>query len=648
MLSQRSLLVALLGLGLSAPDAYPAIIYRIGTPFSAAAKDSLRSSGIDFREIEWSSSQLQEALELDSLQAGSLQPNFFDTDEDIAATLFSRDGWVGVVTTLDSYDKQVGHVLIDGDPSTAWVWPSVAPESFDLMLSNPERFDRGVVLDLGGRFLIREVRLRPLEERPDHFIEKLIFGVSDRGFNTVQYVPDFPTIAEIVENTEPEVRVVLDPPLTTEVVQVRVFRQTPKELGIADVEVYGGGFVRKASYRSDIIEQEDIASLGEIRWSGRRDRMARVEIRTRTGADPQPEIFWESRPEQQDSVKFLGGGGDLSLSEYKRLYGRLSDFLKPVVAEDTISPDTENWSFWSSPYAFENPDIAIVSPSPRQFLQISADFTSTIDDGGKIDFIEFKASVPPAVRRLVGEIYPTETEVGEPTHFTYYIRPTIRSGDTSFDGVEISTLSGVMSVDSLRIDGIDQEGFSWRTLGDGRVFEVMLPRKLEPVDSGALVEVVFTAAVLREVGTQFDGKIFDTSRPNEVRQRIIPGNAAEEVEGDRLSVTTSLSSSLVFSLRVSPNPFTPNGDGVNDAVTITYKLLRVTSAVPVSFEVFYLSGRRLKRVYHGVDALGEYSHIWDGTDDSNKLVPPGIFLYRLVVDLQSERETTSGLLSVVY
>lgn len=640
------LLLVLLGVGLCSQNVSGVVIYRIGTPFSTAEKDSLAGLGIDFREIDWSVSQLQDGLDLDSLPAGSLQPNYFDEDEDIAATLLSRGGWVRV-RLFANQNKLIGEVLVDGDPTTGLTWPAVAPESFQVGTSRT--LSEQLTFDLGGRFLIREVRFRPLAEKPEHFVERLSIGsLDERLVNIGNRMSNFPTVAEVKENTEPEVSVILDPPLSTQTVQLLIFRDTPKEIGLADFELYGGGFVARASYESEVVDLGGLASWGEMRWSGRQDTDARVNIRTRTGADPHPDIFWQLRPEQRDSVQFRDGGGDLTLSEYKRRYSKLLDVLKPVKPQDRVSPDTENWSFWSSPYLFENSGTSIVSPSPRQFLQLKVDFFSTIEDGGKIDYVEFRASVPPTVHGLVGEIFPVDTRVGQATHFTYFIRPTIRAGDMGFDGVEISTPSGVISVDSLRIDGINYNDFIWAKTSDGLGFEINFPRKLEPTDSGALIEVVFNAPVLREVGTLFTGKVFNSAEPNEVRQRINPGNAADEIESDGIAVKTSLSSSLVFAPQIGPNPFTPNGDAINDVVHISYKLLRVTSQVPVSVAIFDLSGRLVKQIYAGDIPIGEYSHSWDGTDHSNRLVPPGLYLYRIAVDIQSEEGIKSGVIAVAY
>ena len=133
-----------------------------------------------------------------------------------------------------------------------------------------------------------------------------------------------------------------------------------------------------------------------------------------------------------------------------------------------------------------------------------------------------------------------------------------------------------------------------------------------------------------------------------MRQQISPGDAADEVESERLSVRTTLSRSLVFEPRIWPNPFTPNGDKVNDAVNISYTLLRITAAVPVSIGIYDLSGSLVKEVYSGEDSIGEYNRFWDGTDDQSELVAPGIYLYRIRVDLQTEEEVQSGVIAVVY
>ena len=214
--------------------------------------------------------------------------------------------------------------------------------------------------------------------------------------------------------------------------------------------------------------------------------------------------------------------------------------------------------------------------------------------------------------------------------------------------MEIATPSGFTSVDSLRLEGVDQAGFTWGAQEDGLGFEVQLPRKLGPADSGVVLEVVFNAPVLREVGTFFDGRVFDRTRPQEVRQQIVPGNAADEVESDLLSVKTSLSNFLLFSPRVFPKTFSPNGDAINDVLNISYTLLRVTAPVPVSIKIYDPSGALVRGVYSDADSIGEYTRTWDGMDSSNHLVAPGIYLYQKLLNLQTEKEIRSGIISVVY
>ena len=279
-------LLVSIALALNAHDASGVIIYRIGTPFSEAEKDSLEGIGIDFRELDWSeNSQLEDALDPDSLQVGVLQPNFFAEDEDIAATLLSRDGWVAVQREAGrgNFDQTVGNLLVDQDPSTAHTWKAIDQATLDFRAAccNDPGASLRVHFDLGGRFLIKEVRLRTLADRSDHFLEQFVIGVSDEIYGIVGHVPNLPTVVEVEGNTEPEVSVMLDRPVTTNFVQLRILRQTPKEIGLAAFELYGGGYVRNASYESDVIELDDIAS-------SRRDSLVGTAGSPRPGRDPHP------------------------------------------------------------------------------------------------------------------------------------------------------------------------------------------------------------------------------------------------------------------------------------------------------------------------------------------------------------------------
>ena len=150
------------------------------------------------------------------------------------------------------------------------------------------------------------------------------------------------------------------------------------------------------------------------------------------------------------------------------------------------------------------------------------------------------------------------------------------------------------------------------------------------------------------MGTLFSGRVFDTANPHEVRQRLSQGNVVNEIESNRFTVTTNLSNSLLFAPQIKPNPFTPNGDGINDVTNISFKLLRITDPVPISIAIFDLSGRLMKHVYINENTIGEYAYAWDGLDHSNRHVPAGLYLYAITADFQSEQETHSGIVLIAY
>lgn len=84
---------------------------------------------------------------------------------------------------------------------------------------------------------------------------------------------------------------------------------------------------------------------------------------------------------------------------------------------------------------------------------------------------------------------------------------------------------------------------------------------------------------------------------------------------------------ILARVRLTPNPFTPNGDGVNDAVVVGYSLLSLSVPRPVDIRVHDLAGRLVRVLHEGLEASGRYEDKnWDGRDGQGRLVAPGIYI----------------------
>ncbi len=95
---------------------------------------------------------------------------------------------------------------------------------------------------------------------------------------------------------------------------------------------------------------------------------------------------------------------------------------------------------------------------------------------------------------------------------------------------------------------------------------------------------------------------------------------------------------VISGISVSPNPFSPNGDGLYDRASIGFYL---SQEATVTVEVYNIEGRlkiRLQETfpYSGVDNDQRVPRrveglVWDGMDENGKKVPYGIYILRLIV-----------------
>ena len=623
-------------------------IFRVG----GAGEPRPDQPGVNFHQLQWSDLEEQFGLEQDALSQGVLQPIFVDPGENIALTSLARGGGphiqVGHSRSVNSsVVTEESKPMVDGDLESLYDWLEVSIQ--EMFITQAFIQPHLITINLGGLFLVNRVRFIAVEG----FYPDMMDIATNTALKVTPGIGSFRSSAafidaasrlegELVFRLPENVENIIDarfPSSSARSVDLLLHRRSPKLVRVAEIEVYGEGYISEASYVGPFIDLGEPAIWGDIRWRGQQDPQAKVFIQSRAGKDSDPKVYWRLTGRGDEVTRFDEKGRLLDAVSYAQ--------LKPG-EEAEISYDLENWSFWSPPYDFADSSGTFVrSPGPNSVFQLRVDFLLTSEDGGGLEFIEFSATTPPLVEDVVGEIFPPEVPLGEVAQLTCAIAPTIRAQHTGFDQIEISAPFGVVGVDTVKIGRVPVDFTMQIERPDSTLFSVQLPRHLQEGDSGELVEVVFRAPVLR-YGTPFDGWVRNTAQPLELAQRINPGDASAELPSEELIVRTSLSDRLLGDLRVEPKVVTPNGDGLNEAIEFSFNLLQLTDAAPMRLEIFDLSGRQWRSIHAALPQSGRFHFSWDGRDGAGGVVPPGLYVYRLAVEAESGDAQQSGTIAVVY
>ena len=422
-------------------------VYRIGKqPASGVGTD-----GVEYHHMDWSDLIPRAGGETKNLDLSteSIQPKRFAPDENMAPTLVDLGGQLSLTRGWGYWTLQEeAKTMVDGDPSTAYEWGELAS-----MKAYQGGAWVGVTLDLGGQFIVNKLRLYPRPAFPGRFAEQLDVYVNDGDprnvLSSFRYGGNliYTLVKQVQENRDPVVEVEILPQ-TVRYIRVNIERNTPKALEVAELEVFGGGYVETALYTSNMIDMGGLTSWGKLRWSGWSDPGAKVWIQTRSGSDETPNVYW----------RYTGRGSEKTILSEKTGVPLTEAEYAVLTSEQKagMTYDVGNWSFWSAPYTFSDSlGVSVVSPGPRRYFQMRVDFVNTPTAGGGLGYLEFRGSSPPAAERVVAEIWPVEVRTGERSRFTYAVKPTIRVGDTGFDRLEIVTPLRIHSVDSVRIGGED-------------------------------------------------------------------------------------------------------------------------------------------------------------------------------------------------
>ena len=638
-------------------------VYRLGGE-GLPPPPEVASGQADFVQFSWAEldADLQGASESLTIAPDGIAPLFFAADVNIAPTVHDRGGYLhtqGFQAWIETDDT---NFVNDGDPATAYYEEK---GSNRVNVGDDLRFGKTLLFDLGGLFAVDRIRFFTRTGNEDNYIELFhiwtnTLTIEEAGISSVDLCTAgrtdnclgfinrahrdiydrkdlyFEALLEVKENTHSTVEMELTGEYIRRVV-LFVPSQPTRDWEIAEFEIFAPGYVPNASYISNILDLGTEVSLGELRWSGTKDAAAAVDIRSRSGSDADPNVYWRHTFRGDEQVNYDAAGNPLTL----RTYGRLE-----ISERGKITRDAANWDFWSKTHDFgDSVGTRWSATKPRRFVQFELNFQSNVAAGSRMNYVEFTASRP-AVTTLVGEIDPYQVETAEVTQFTYAIRPTIGVDDLGFDHLEISAQGGrLVSIDGVRIGG---EAVAFARVEEGAERLVVGVPRLNVDRTEEVMEVDFRAEIFR-YGATFAGRVFDSQTPQEIWQPVQPGDATALRDGNSLSVqAVALGPRVLGALDLAGGVFTPNGDGVNDGLDIAYDLLKLVTPTRVVVEVRDLAGGLVRAVYQGLDTAGRHRRPWDGLDEQGQPVAPGVYICRVEVETEEGRRQRAGVVVVAY
>ena len=386
-----------------------------------------------------------------------------------------------------------------------------------------------------------------------------------------------------------------------------------------ELQVFGEGFPHHLEFRSHIMDFARTKSLNALSWEADIPPGTRLELRSRSGNEVENLLTYYDKNGKQVS---------------KRRYDKLiPSFKGPIDTAEVIGDD---WSAWSKLYAFSGQEFQ--SPSPRRYAQLQMRMV-TADPAVALQLNALSiAFSDPLSQRAVSEIFPTEVLPGEETEFRFFLRPR-QTRASGFDRLVVETPTPTRFIRALVNDAP-------LAVADQPVeagFAVTFPQPLRDDD---LVELRFAAQVFQQ-STPFVLFIQDARTEDASRQRVDPGDATDQVASSTNVVGLPVARDLLLNVVFDAKVLTPNGDGINDALTVRADVINLLAPRPWHLRLYDLAGRVLVERTQAVTA-GTRHFTWDGRDQAGHRVPPGLYLLELHLDGDAHQQRVRRVVSVVY
>ena len=344
---------------------------------------------------------------------------------------------------------------------------------------------------------------------------------------------------------------------------------------------------------------------------------------------------------------------EVTQSAYERLKQRIWPWDPPAVGwRGPIFDDADNWSFWSPPlrHSGELPRV----PSGR-YLQLRLTLeTETLWDFTRLDSLVIEHS-PLLAERVVGEVaaasdlqpigHIAEIPAGQKIELVCDLRAEFAAEQAGFDAVRL-TLPSAGALLGLEMGDPPQPVTADSVVSKPEGLAIYLP---EPIrDGGVQTLRLYLETVMYTASGTVQAEVF-TRAGQSLPQQVEGGDASDALGTDQLRMVAMgrALDEVLGAIEVRPTTFTPQGDGINDHVTIQYALFRLLAA-EVELEIYALDGRSTWRQTLGAQLNGRHRAMWNGRDAKDQLVAPGIYVVQVRAQTDQGQWTQERSFAVVY
>ena len=446
---------------------------------------------------------------------------------------------------------------------------------------------------------------------------------------------------------------------------------TARKGTVAEFFLWGEGIPKRATYKTVIFDLGTVVNFGRLFWKATPMRLVdgvaeeapdakvQIEVEARTGVDANPDIYYE-----------FTDMGTRVVVEQARYQGKLKNQSSAVTNADglggtlTLSTrpkpglragieyDQQNWTFWSFPTTESDRPLNLNRGSHLQIKIVL--HSERFDEFVRLDSLWIETS-PILASRVVAEIAQlgqpnpargvAEVPLGQRTDFTYDIKAEFAASEVGFDALRISTGSSQTEFKDLELDGIATDPAGIEVVDDG--FVVQLPQRISGAYNPSL-RVTFAAEVF-DFARTFEGEVFN-SGGTELPQPVEGGDVSDAIGTNSLRVLAASAANpqLVQDVRFSSGVITPNGDGVNDELVISYSLFALPQSVPVQLQVFSLDGRQVAQVQRGQQGSGPQRLSWDGRDQRGETLAPGLYLLGVGIEAEDKSALQLRPINIAY